>query len=270
MEEYHRHVPPPPGHTMSSDYIILELAQTYNDGYDTVDWNSPLRNGKRYFGEELERSVQKWHGNLSDEQQKHFTENSLMRAAQLGINYIWTSRDFINASFKMFVWWTLTAGKGPKNSPDDVCWLREDYYSKQNKVVSWKNFEKLLYQRDFNGANTKPVMKIERPPFHSDPEEMHYDHYARSTDVEDGQNYILFFIDPLFKANLSDHFLIKVTYTKKWKTATFEVSGNISNKTLPHKDDFRLRVVSGGDLIVKFVRIIKLYSAWFYQAAPLL
>jgi hypothetical protein len=77
--------------------------QTYNNSYVTVDWNSPLRNGRRYFGEELECSAQQWHGNLSDEQQEHFTENRLMGAAQMGMNYLWTSRAFIDAAFDLFV-----------------------------------------------------------------------------------------------------------------------------------------------------------------------
>jgi len=273
LEYYHRYIPPAYG-------------QTYSDGYVSVDWSHPLRSTNRYFGEELECTARKFvKSGIPARQQTHLSESSLMRAAQLGMKYLWTSREFINTAPEMFRWWTLIAGKGPKESPDAVCWLREDYFWKGKRTISWKNFERLLYQRDFADAGTRPAVKIERPAVSSDPAGIHYDYGARATDVDNGFDKMLFFLEKEFKEALNSDLFIKVTFyddsaakwvlevpsptgrassdivgnvnDKNWKTVTFHLRKPAENKYLEHNADFSLRVVSGGDLTVKFVRVVK-------------
>ena len=272
MESYHRNIPP-------------HLGQTYNNGYVTVDWDSSYRDGVRYFGEEIENRLIDLYAGFTELEQKHFTQSSLMRAAQLGMNYLWTSEEVVNSAPAMFRWWIRIAGKNDLTAPDAVCWLREDYFD-SGGIIPWKNMERFLFQRDLPGAMTKPVLRIDRPEFYTDPENIHYDYTARSTDIANGSNSMLFLIDDTFRKKIKNGLLIKVYYfddthniwqlqipsesdvliageiqgtaENRWKTLEIEVPEIPETRPEGTNFDFRLLIISGGDLTVKFFRAIKL------------
>ena len=266
IESYHRLLAP-------------ELGQTMNEeGHIWVDWSYPLRNGNRFFGDEAEV----YFPSYSRDIQKHCIESSIFRLVQLGMNYVWTSEPCVELSPEMFAWWTKMAGKNPKETPEATCWLREDYANPGEVTIH--NFEHLLVQRDYKGFVTKPVQKIHRYPFYTDPKGIDYDYAARSTNIKTNDTGFLFFIDPRFSNSLSSSFMVKVMYLdekktnwvlrygtidnkiveqvvigegdNQWKTTTFHVK-SFSKELLDHKADFSINIKNKQDLTVKFVRVIR-------------
>lgn len=277
VEGYHTHPPP-------------DLGQSYlQEGYVSVDWSDSIRDGQRYFGEEIENRFQDLYSGISDQEQGYFAQSSLMRAAQLGMNYLWTSGAVINSAPSMFKWWTRIAGKNAERAPDALCWLREDFYYFSNQTAPWKNLEHFLFQRDLPGAITRPVMRIDRPAFYTDPPGRHYDYTARSTDRTNGSDAMFFHFDDTFRQSLNGNFSLKVYYydnstnawhleiptakeiisagqiiginDNRWKIAEFAVSRLPAVRPARTNYDFGLRVVSGGDLCVRFVRAVKAKQA---------
>jgi hypothetical protein len=249
------------------------LGQNIANNYLITDWNHPLRSEKRYFGEEAEQPPRKTYENgkkIPEEYRKMQVEAAIIRSAQIGFNFLWTSREYVDIQPELMEWWTLIAGKNATEAPDAIAFLLKN----QEGI---NNIEHFLYQRDFSDTKTKPVLKIE-----GEKKEIYI---SRSTDVKNNQKLMLFFIDPEFKKNLSIPFEIKVTYFDnsinewnievpnhdalsksktikgindgKWKTVTFEITQNLNNADSVHNSDFSLNVLSGGDLTVKFVRVIK-------------
>jgi hypothetical protein len=51
--------------------------------------------------------------------------------------------------------------------------------------------------------------------------------------------------------------IIENNNDKKWKTVTFSLEKPLGNKKMEYEADFRLCVISGGDLTVRFVRVVK-------------
>lgn len=253
------------------------LGQTYNNetNYITVDWSNPLRDGKRYFGDENELL---WN-NESQQVNKFITETTVMKAGQLGVNYLWTSTEAIKLSPKMFEWFTKIAGKKPSESPDAVCWLREDYRDQ----YTIKNLERLLYQRDKEGYKTKNADKIIRPKFYQN-EKKNFAYTSRTTDVINKQKGMLFFINETLKNTLTTRFKIQVNYFDDdtaewilkyqnkddvvksktiigkgdniWKTAEFIIEKGALNANR-EVSDFRIELLNGKNLKVKFVRVLK-------------
>jgi hypothetical protein len=263
-------------------WINKYLGQTVDkEGHIHTDWNHPFRDGKRFFGEEAEVIFPEYPKNT----QIHCFESSIMRLAQLGMNYVWVSEPAVSLSPAMVRWWTKIAGKNQKSSPEAVCWLREDYidYS-YRKTTTLRNFEHFLVQRDQKGFYTDPVEKTKRYVFYMDPLNIDYDYAARSTNVKRKDTGMLFYIDPVFRENMGTQFYIKVMYLdsnkckwvlshgthwkqavsatikgtadNQWKTATFNITQFVGEQE-PFASDFSLQVLNNEDLTVKFVRVIK-------------
>jgi hypothetical protein len=269
------------------DILSPEVGQTYTNGYMKTDWSHPLRDGQRIFLGEVEYVFEQPDADKAMTEQTHMTESAIMRMAQLGMNYAWTSDEFLEYAPQMFTWWTLTAGKGPRNSPDAACWLRQDaiYVKTHAKKYPIKNFERFLYQRDQAGAKTRPVLPVNRAAFWNDPGEQHYDYSARATDVRNGSDKMIFSLEPGFLNTLNAPFTIKITYfdnnAAQWllevpagksylqsspitgksddtlKTVTFTISTIQDRTNLYEECAFRLRVLNDQDLTVKFARVIK-------------
>ena len=279
----------PPGHGQSWD----------DDSHIIVDWSHPLRAEKRFFATEeeqfqykgVEASGAEWEEKIPVDEKKYLAESSLMRVAQIGMNFVWTSDRVINKAPDIYRWYTFVAGKLPAESPDAICWLREDYVRARGPDRSWtrtntiKNFERMVWQRDFPEAQTQPVIRIDRQGLYTDAEGLHYGYLARKTDVKNGQKNLLFFLHKDFRNSIKNEAEIKITYFDntrnkwvlkvsmkgtllvskkiegkgdgKWRTATFELNQKPEPGKLEHKVDFKLEIISGGDLTVKFVRIVK-------------
>nr|WP_319395755.1 beta-galactosidase [uncultured Desulfobacter sp.] len=269
------------------DILPPEEGQTYTNGYLNADWSHPLRDGQRIFLGEVEYTFKQPDADNAVPGQTHMTESAIMRMAQLGMNYAWTSGEFIAYAPRMFEWWTQTAGKNSWDSPDAACWLRQDavYVKTHATVYPIKNFERFLYQRDQAGAKTVPVLPVNRAAFWNDPSGQHFDYSARSTDVRNDNDKMIFSLEPGFLKTLGLPFTIKITYfdnnASQWvlevpagesclqsspitgasdntlKTVTFTINTIPDGTNIEENCAFRLRVLNDQDLTVKFARVIK-------------
>lgn len=160
-----------------------EIGQTVDkQGYLFVDDSVPLLKNKAFHGEENEEYEESWATKQRDfrfgENTDSFTYRyfiSNLRTLQMQCNHVLMNPFSINP--EQMVWVGQTLGRTVEDSPDIWCALRE---SQVRKVGPVKNVERWLYQRDSEGFETTPVVKIDHPikmwmvePGH------HYDHIAR-------------------------------------------------------------------------------------------
>lgn len=203
---------------------------TPTHGYVRSDWNHPLRDG-RYFADEIEVVYDETEAIPFSERQKWSFRSSFFRAAQMGLNFIWTSRDIADfetldpnarLAAPILGWWTKVAGKPAAESPDAICWLREArvrLIDGTQTGLPWTNMERLLSQRDVyedaaNGPGT-PIpgamtvkaeltdlpnvdSKADWPPYGAD------EFLARRTDNANGQTMIAFKLEPAFMESLRE------------------------------------------------------------------
>lgn len=269
------------------DILPPQVGQTYTNGYMKADGSHPLRDGQRIFLGEVEYIFEQPDADKAAAEQTHMTESAIMRMAQLGMNYAWTSKEFLTYAPRMFQWWTQTARKNPWESPDAACWLRQDtvYVKAHAAAYPIKNFERFLYQRDQAGAQTVPALPVNRAAFWNDPSGQHFDYSARATDVVNGSDKMIFSLESGFLNTLNAPFTIKITYfdnnASQWvlevpsggsylpsatitgasddtlKTVTFTINSIPDNTDLDDNCFFRLRVLNDQDLTIKFARVIK-------------
>jgi len=232
LEEYfYAEVAPPKA---GQNYINLSANPSYANGYVEMDWNHPLHDG-RYWGDENEQTnhYTKFPSGVSmtAEVKKLCYLTPFLRAAQLGMKFLWTGNQPINWAGNndgsgsadlddvIPAWFTKIAGKGPAASPDALCWLREaqirllpgvDGGGQVATTQPWKNIERFLMQRDFpasgtiQAAMTVPVDFGLQFPYVSLKDKTNYtqEHTSRRTDVANGSRNIAFKLDPDFKASL--------------------------------------------------------------------
>jgi hypothetical protein len=217
------------------DVLPDKQGQSYvPGGYVETDWDHPLRRG-RYWGDENEQMN---HYRMpdgsqpSDEVRALCYRSSFFRAAQLGMNFLWTDAGFVNAAGNadranvadgddfLPAWFTLVAGKGPELSPDAICWLRQAWVrllpSAGNEARPWNNLERLLLQRDIPaagpviGAMTVPDLAMDFPYVSvkrrdapdGPPETSDNEYTARRTDLASGNPHVAFKLHPAFKDSI--------------------------------------------------------------------
>ncbi|WP_319501304.1 hypothetical protein [uncultured Draconibacterium sp.] len=263
--------------------------QKYVNGYVINDWGHFFHDG-RIFGDESEETDE--FGVASDEEIRFMQQSIFYQAARVGINFLWVSEKNISLAPKVADWYCMVAGKGPTESPDASCWLREAYVRSiygDKKIRTWKNFERLLMQRDMEGAKTLPVEKYnlngDNNKGKKDPSRM-YEYSARRTDTANGQTKMIFILNDEFEQSLKGNSQIKITYldntssewnllvsTKngtskfgtikgkndgKWKTITFSVEDKINKGSLGNGASFIIDVKNRKDLTVKHARVIRM------------
>ena len=268
VEYYHRYVP------NRSEFMEQD------NGYTIINWEHPIRAESRFFGEEGENA----YTNLPAPAPRHMVQSMIMRSSQVGFNFLWISEPVKNLAPDMMKWYSLTAGKHPHESPDAICWLRQDQTYYAGEKHNWKNMERFLYQRDREGNKTLPAQKIERKTFETDPQGNHFDWSARQTDIQNGQDGILFLIDEEFLNEIGPPYEMKLTYIDtekcKWNVSIQTDEGTFNTEMIKSKGDgkprtatftlnlipemngspprhFRINHISGGDVTVKYVRIVK-------------
>jgi hypothetical protein len=268
-------------------YTWPVIGQSFdNDGHLHRDQSWPVTAEGRYFGDEIESLD--WWSYVPETSRPLIWTATIFRAVQLGVNLLWVSDETYLYAPEVTHWYTLVAGWKPEESPEAICWLREDYILRNGETVTWKNFEHLLSQRDVSYGKSVPVIPVQRPICPSlEPSDIDYDLTARSTAVNSGQTRLAFFIDEIFADSLSGSIQIKVVYLDNteanwvietvdqdeillksdivrgqadghWRTATFMLSQPPECGQLDDEADFHIRVVRGGDLTVRFVRVIRL------------
>lgn len=223
--------------------------QNYNNGYVTSDWSAELRDG-RYWGDENEETDE--YGSVTGEIRDFAYKSSFFRAAQVGMNFLWTSTTPIGYAGGIPGWFTKVAGKPAAQSPDAAVWLREaqvrilpappwtNQYTTQGTAQPFKNLERLVYQRDITNRMSVAT-QLKAMPYVSLKDTTNTDEYtARRTDVANGSREMAFMLDAGFKSAIKAQgqpVQIKVHYlenhTAQWTLrvaksgSTFVDLGNI-------------------------------------------
>jgi hypothetical protein len=250
------------------------------DGYLWLDESAEAFRHNPFHGEENEEYEERWataergfrFGPSTDGfPYRYFTSN--LRLLQMRSNYV------LYNSFSLMpeqlVWVGQSLGRTVEDAPDIWCALRE---SRLRKIGPVKNFERWLYQRDSEGNETEPAVKIDHPiDMWMVERGSHYDFVARK-----GKR-IGFAVDDRWSGGKPIDVAIKVSYfdvgsgsirvgfgttkglekrtiqcqdTKQLKTATFFVKDAVFS-AVGMDYDIGLEGV-GADAIVSFVRIVRL------------
>ena len=259
------------------------------DGYLCIDEECPIIKNNVRNGEENEEYEEVWSiarkkyrfgQSTVSFPYRYFT--SILRLLQMRCNYVIWNEFTINP--EMFVWAGLELGRQAENAPDAWCFLRESYiyqgYMKNatNPNTGIKNFERWIYQRDSEGYETEPVIKIDHAiKMWMVKKGYHYDYVARRG------SKIGFKVERRFLNGNRKNIAVKVSYfdigngsfdilynrfgkikkrtvectnTGKVKTATFFIVADFKDEK-PLKHD--LEIVGVGDYkpTISFLRIIK-------------
>jgi hypothetical protein len=226
------------------------------------------------FGDENEEYRESWvtrFGPIETFNYRYFT--SMLRFLQMRRNYLYTET---NALQPELLWYVCHAmARTVEDTPDGWCFLRESYVRK--KPGTLKNFERWVYQRDREGYETQPAVRIphaiEKWWLH-DPKRR-YDYVART-----GKR-IGFAVDDRFlsgqqrvavKVSFYDGFqdAWRLAYKKDgqtvetkpvecagkdaFRTATFFIDADLDAKAMEF--DFEIR--STGRVPIHFVRVVRL------------
>lgn len=262
------------------------------NGYLYVDEeNKIIKSGVRH-GEENEEYSEMWteprtryrFGRTTDSFQYRFFTSTL-RLLQMRVNDVMWNNDWV-INPEMFVWAGLEMGRTAKNAPDAWCALRESYlresYMKKAGVTDAssgvKNFERWIYQRDSEGYETEPAVRINHAikMWMVSPGK-YYDYVARTG------NKIGFFVDDNFLKGRNKKVAVKISYfdfgkgkfsleyshdgeikketvecgnSGKLKTATFFITADFL-KNMPLKHDFEIVGTDGYKPVVSFFRVVK-------------
>ncbi|MBB3697001.1 hypothetical protein KMW28_21845 [Flammeovirga yaeyamensis] len=265
------------------------------NGYLMVDENSPILKNKTFNGEVNEEYEEDWATSnrgfrfgkdTSGFPYRYFMSN--LRALQMRCTYIHTTGHLIP---EMLPFISLELGRTVEDTPDVWSFLttsyigskyyqNHDYRNRQitdqekSYGIELKNFERWLYQRDAEGYETTPAVKINHPiKMWMMEKGKYYDYIARS-----GQK-IGFDIDDRW--NEGKKLAIKVSYFDqnkgglvlkynagemqkaistegdgKLKTATF-VLPKIQKNSMDHAFDFTLESnLADENIVVSMVRVI--------------
>lgn len=242
------------------------------EGDIEIDESVPLRDGKRFVGDENEEYGKYWEWRFGP-YEKHAYRHRLcsLHGVQLGQRYQMVSPETLKLNPEVNRYVLLTQGRRAENSPDAWAYLRECHIRLANQPRAVKNLERYLAQREREGSRSVACERFDRFRLGSDPPGYNYDLDARRTDLANGQDGLAFQLDARFWPRPAPA-QVKVTCTDRAKaswhvaygaerTATVENTGDGALKTatfaisaLPR--DFRL-ATRGGDLTVTFVRVIK-------------
>jgi hypothetical protein len=244
------------------------------EGYILIDETVPLRDGKRFLGDENEEYGTYWEWRFGPYAQHAYRHRlCCLHGVQLGQNFQMVSAETLKLNPELNRYVQLTQGRNARNSPDAWAYLRECRIRRENQARPVKNLERYLLQRDAPGSRSVACERIDRHPLNTDPEGYNYDLDARRTDLANRQDGLHFELQKPFWPERAPA-QIKVTFTDRaaaaWhieypgggrtaavrntgdnqlKTATFEIAA------LP--PEFRLVTAGPGDLTVTFVRVLK-------------
>jgi hypothetical protein len=143
-----------------------EIGQRVDEnGYLWVDESVDVIRNNVFHGEENEEYEEAWSTaerefrfgeNTDSFSYRYFTSN--LRLLEMRCNYVlYNSFSIIP---EQMVWVGQSLGRTVEDTPDIWCALRESYVRGTGPV---KNFERWLYQRDSDGHETEPAVKIRQP-----------------------------------------------------------------------------------------------------------
>jgi hypothetical protein len=214
-----------------------------------------------------------------------------LKSLQIRVNCVFMNRRIWAEAPEIHHYMLRSLGRHYYDSPDAWCALREgeDVYQKWSRWHlgfrdQWRNYERWLYQREVESdGHTVSTCHIETSvKFNEEKYE------ARRTDHENGSDYMYFNVDDKFLMGGRNEVQIKVTYLDdnssqwwieydsadansykhsssvknqddgKWKTVTFAIDDPSFQNRQREGMDFRIFNGGKADLIVRFVRIIKM------------
>lgn len=268
---------------------------TYDDGYrySVVDDTNPLIADKsRVFATENEDFSSLWKP-VSSFDKYYYWKMAHLCALKLRMNWIFPKWNEAAERPKLTAWLKLSLGKKAAESPDAWVALRQYFPGKGDKKDNVRNFERWLTHRNVRpDGMTKPTYRIDYPASYakslngnSDTSAWSYE--ALRTDIASGSKYMYFSVDDDFMSPGSHRVQIKVTWRDdavgtwhvdydaadgsiykrcnvsakgdgKWKTSTLTIKdAGFANRQVSGND---FRLVSDGqtDLVVRFVRVIRL------------
>ena len=271
------------------------------NGYVLVDENSPVLRRNPFHGEVNEEYDEAWateergfrFGRTTDSfAYRYFCAN--LRLLQMRCSYV-HNKDTIVPELLPFV--AMELGRTVEDAPDVWSFLRESYIKpfyyqrhdwqgrpvsseEKSEGIPAKNWERWLYQRDTEGAETKPAIKIQQPieMWMVQPGKYH-DYIARS-----GKR-IGMAVDDRWSHGKPTDVAIKVTYFDVGKgkiEVGFRTSEGAAKRTIQRADSGKLKtatffvddavfVAKGmdydivfqsleSDAVISFVRVIRLDS----------
>jgi hypothetical protein len=257
--------------------VLLEaphLGSTINaEGYVEIDESAPLRDGRRFVGDENEEYGKYWEWRFGPYEQHAYRHRVCsLHGVQLGENFQMVSPETLKLNPDLNQYVLLVQGRRAEDSPDAWAYLRECVIRGPRGPRTVKNMERYLVQRDRDGQRSVACERVDRHPLGADPPGRNFDYDARRTDVANGQRSLAFQLSSRFWPKSAPAH-VKVTFVDrapaKWhiaygagRTATVESPGDGQTKTatfaisaLP--DTFRITAGTAADVPVSFVRVVK-------------
>jgi hypothetical protein len=243
------------------------------DGYVLSDESVPLRDGKRYLGDENEEYGRSWEWRFGP-YEKHAYRHRIccLHGVQLGQNFQMVSPETLKLNPELNVYVQRTQGRRAENSPDAWAYLRECTIRRGDQPRTVKNLERYLLQRDVDGSRSVACERVDRYALSADAPGYHYDLDARRTDIANRQDGLHFQLEARFWPRPAPA-LVKVTFTDRAPAAwRIEFAGGNQSPVVQNSGDgalktatfslpalageFRLVTKGPGDLTVTFVRVI--------------
>jgi len=262
------------------------------DGYLIVNEKCPLIAENRASGDENEEYTKGHTARFGPiETFPHRYHESTLRMLQMRRNFVWAEGGpwLINPPLLHYL--ALELGKNARTAPDAWCYLRESMVPDRpnrnwKKAIPVKNFERWVYQRDAEGAQTEATEKVSVPEQMFEYHKKHlYDYTARKTQTAKGQASIRFGVAEAFLTGGPHAVAVKVTYLDRknaeWQLVYFTAAGKTGARNVTCGDTGKAKTVTfilkdayfpgkgytgtdlqiraaKGDAVIRFLRVIKL------------
>jgi len=259
-------------------------------GHLVVDETVPVIADARYFGDENVEYGADWiwrFGSTTGDAYRY--RMSMLRTLQMRLRFLVTSSEaeWLNPPLSRYA--GLSFGKTVVDSPDAWAYLKE---SKVHVGISppgvIRNFERWLTQHDHPGGMTVPTERVNRRynagSIGNAMDGAYWDHTARRTDVAGGNPYIYFDLDDRFVVTGPVQIKVEIldTHRTTWRleytdagggivtsesytgqgddevrTVTFTLTDAAFANGLSYGTDFRIACDWPGDVIVRWVRVVR-------------
>lgn len=216
------------------------------EGYCVVDDTHPTIVGRRFRADENEEYGKYWEWRFGPVEGYPYRHRlCVLRGLQMRENFQMVSPATLELNPELNEYARLVQGYGRESAPDAWACLREAYIGRGPV----RNIERWLLQRERPGSRTVPAERVDHYRLPANPKDKAYDFDARRTDVANGQDGIVFFLDRVFWPQPASATL-KVTVVDQAATS-FRVAYADGAGQLQHSPS----VVLPGDGTVKTVTI---------------
>ncbi len=201
-------------------------------GYLIIDDDQPTIREGRFRGDENEEYGKYWEWRFGPVEGYDYRHRiSVLRGLQMRQNFQFVSQATLELNPELNEYARIVQGYRRENSPDAWAYLRQ----LDRREMPIKNIERWLIQRDAPGSRSVAAEPVDRFPL---PSERHAnatsvrDFDGRRTDVQHGQDGLLFALDRVFW-DKPQPAVIKVTYTDR-APARWHVRYTDADRTIRH------------------------------------